>query len=44
MASLPAVFGGVTKLKILPSGSVNQAVFMGPATWISPWRVIFGRS
>ena len=38
-ASLPAMFGGVTKLKILPSGSLNQAVFTGPATWTSPWRV-----
>jgi hypothetical protein len=42
--SLSAVFGGVTTLKILPSGSLNQAVLIGPATWISPCRVIFGKS
>jgi hypothetical protein len=30
--SLSAVFGGVTRLKILPSGSLNQAVLIDPAT------------
>ena len=31
-ASRVAVVEGVTRLKILPSGSSNHAVFIGPAT------------
>ena len=34
----------LTRLRMFPSGSLNQATFKSPNTWISPLRVEFGMS
>ena len=34
----------LTRFRMFPSGSLNQTAFMSPMTWMSPSRVVSGRS
>jgi hypothetical protein len=42
--SRPAYIDWLPRLRMFPSGSLNQTAFMFPIEWTSPSRVVPGRS